>query len=119
MGGCYRSLRMGRECAPSGRWVVLKVVCGIAWMRVGAGGSIFFAESVEASLVRVIRSGGVIDGWKAGTCRMRLLVNASALVYNRYMMLSCDLSSKNAVQELPASINSSLSEYPALTTRPR
>jgi hypothetical protein len=48
MGGYYRSLRMGREYAPSGRWVVLKVVGGIAWMRVGAGGLIFFAESVEA-----------------------------------------------------------------------
>jgi hypothetical protein len=50
---------------------------------------------------------------------MRLLVNASALVYNRYMIFSCDLSSKNAVQGLPACINSSPSEYPALTTRPR
>jgi len=38
---------MGCERAPSGRWVVLKVVGGIAWMRVG--GLIFFAESVEAS----------------------------------------------------------------------
>jgi hypothetical protein len=26
MGECYRSLRMGCECAPDGRWVVLKVL---------------------------------------------------------------------------------------------
>jgi hypothetical protein len=79
MGGCYRSLRMGREYAPSGRWVVLKVVGGIAWMRVGVGGLIFFAESVEASLVRVIRSGGVIDGWKAHVGSTFSLVKAVSL----------------------------------------